>query len=107
MAYRYGIIICLFCLMMAGCSSNVESDIVGEWKGKVVKQDLVFHEDGRVEMKGHQHSVYYGNYKLEDDNKLTCVFEKLSQPVECTAKIKGDKLILTHQGGREEVYDRK
>lgn len=107
MVYRCLTVLSLICLIVAGCGSDVESEIVGEWRGMTAKQDLVFHENGRIEMKGHTHGVYEGRYTIEDGNKLTCDFERLSKPVKCTARIRGQKLILVHSGGREEVYDRK
>ena len=106
MMCRFLLVVGLACFLLTGCSSNVETEIVGEWRGITPKQDLVFHEDGQVEMKSPRHSVYEGRYSIADGNKLTCEFPSLSKPVECTAKIRGDKLTLVHTGGREEVYVR-
>jgi hypothetical protein len=106
MIYRFLLVAGLACFLLAGCSSNIETEIVGEWRGVTPKQDLVFHDDGQIEMKSPQHSVYEGNYTIADGNKLTCEFPSLSNPVECTAKISGDKLTLVHPGGRKEVYVR-
>jgi hypothetical protein len=100
-------LVSLISLIVAGCGSNVENEIVGEWGGMTAKQDLVFYEDGRIEMKGHSHGVYEGRYTIEDGNKLTCNFDRLSKPVKCTARIRGEKLTLVHPGGREEVYNKK
>lgn len=96
-------------LILAGCGSNVDvaKEILGEWKGTVPPQDFVFHAGGRVEMKDHSHGVYEGTYSIADGNKLTCTFERLSGPINCTAKISGNKLTLIHSGGREEVYTKK
>ncbi len=91
---------------MAGCSSNIETEIVGEWRGRTVKQDLVFYEDGRIEMKGHKHGMYEGRYTIGDGNKLTCDFERLSNPIKCTVQVRGKTLTLVHSGGREGVYDK-
>lgn len=107
MVYRFLMLVSLISLIMTGCGSDVENEIVGEWKGTTAKQDLVFYEDGLIEMKGHKHGVYEGRYTIEDGNKLTCNFERLSKPVKCTARIRGDNLTLVHPGGREEVYQRK
>jgi hypothetical protein len=107
MIRKYLALLGLFCLIVAGCSSDVQTDIVGEWKGMTAKQDLAFFSDSRVEMKGHSHGVYKGRYTIEDGNKLTCDFPRLSKPVICTAKIRGEKLLLVFPGGREEVYTKK
>ena len=107
MGCKWLILISLICLIFSSCGSNVETEIVGEWRGVTAKQDLVFYEDGLVEMKGHRHGVYEGQYTIEDGNKLTCDFERLSKPVKCSAKIRGDKLTLVHPGGRKEVYTKK
>ncbi len=107
MTYRYFALAGLFYLLLTGCGADVKTEIIAEWEGQTAKQDLVFHEDGRIEMKGHNHGVYEGHYIIEDGNKLTCNFLRLSQPVKCTAKIHGDELILVHPGGREEVYHKK
>lgn len=99
----------LFGLMVTGCgsSSDVQADITGEWLGQVVKQDLVFHDDGRVEMRGHEHSTYMGRYTFGTGNELTCTFDQMSEPVVCTPSISGDILTLKFPSGREEVYKRK
>ncbi len=107
MTFRHIALVSFLCLLFTGCSSDIENEIVGEWKGTVVKQDLVFHEDGHIDMKGHEHSVYSGRYTIEDVDQLTCNFPKMSEPVKCTAKIRGEKLTLIHPGGREEIYTRK
>ncbi len=101
------IVSAFFLLALAGCSSNVETEIVGEWQGITPKQDLVFHGDGQIEMKSPRHSTYKGVYSISDGNKLKCEFLGLSKPVESTAKIRGNKLTLIHSGGREEVYVKK
>ncbi len=94
-------------LIFAGCSSNVENEIIGEWEGETVKQNLLFHEYGHIEMKDHKHGLYDGQYIIEDGNKLRFDFERLSRPIKCTAKISGKKLTLVHPGGREEIYYKK
>ena len=97
----------LLCFFLAGCSADIETAIVGEWQGVTPKQDLIFHEDGSIEMKGHRHGVYTGRYTIVEGNGLICEFPLLSKPVECTAHIRGDKLTLIHSGGRKEMYVRK
>ncbi len=71
------------------------------------KQDLVFYDDGRIEMKGHNHGMYVGQYTLEKGNKLTSDFERLSKPVKFSAQIRGEKLTLLFPEGRKEVYLKK
>ena len=108
MVYRLFLIIGLICLVLPGCGSNsVETDIIGEWRGITPKQDLTFHEDGTVEMKGHEHGAYEGTYTITDGNRLTCEFSRLSQQIKCIAQIKGDELILVFESGRKENYVRK
>ena len=94
-------------LLLIACSSNVERDIIGEWRGTIAKQDLAFYEDGRVEMKGHGHGTYQGVYRVTNGNELTCTFPRLSKPVKSTAKISGNKMTLTFPSGREEAYVKK
>lgn len=96
--------------VLAGCGgSSVETGIVGEWKGDTVKQDFHFYSDGRVELNDLQHSLYSGTYKITDGSTLTCTFESpiFTEPVVMKAEIKGDKLTLTADSGRKEVYTRK
>ena len=107
MAYRTILPVIAVLLLMAGCGGDVEKEIIGEWKGMTAKQDLFFHEGGRIDMKGHNHGVYEGEYIIEEGDKLTCTFVRLSKPVQCTASIQGDTLTLTFPSGREEVYERK
>lgn len=102
--YRFLLLMSLICLLVAGCSANVETEIIGEWRGITPKQDLVFYENGQVEMKSPNHSTYTGSYSIKDGNKLTCIFPALSRPVECTAKIRGDRMTLLFASGREENY---
>ena len=74
MASRCLLLAGLLCLLAGGCGSgsDVRSEIQGEWLGQVVKQDLVFHSDGRVEMRGHEHSTYVGRYSFGSGDELTC-----------------------------------
>jgi len=97
----------LLLLFLIGCGGDVEKEIVGEWRGLTAKQDLAFHSDGSVVMKGHRHNAYEGRYVIEESDRLTCIFDRLSRPVECTAKIRGDQLTLAFSTGREEEYERK
>ena len=102
--YRFILYVSLGCLLLTGCSSNVETEIFGEWKGITPKQTLIFHQGGMVEMKSSSHSDYTGSYSVKNGNKLTCIFPALSRPIECTAKIRGDKMTLLFASGREENY---
>ncbi|MFC1838869.1 DUF5640 domain-containing protein [Thermodesulfobacteriota bacterium] len=105
MLYKLLMVIGLACFIITGCSSNVETEIIGEWKSTAPKQTLVFHQDGTVEMKSPSHSTYSGSYTIQDSNKLTFIFPSLFNPkIEREAKIRGEKLILLDPGGREEVY---
>ncbi len=98
-------LLALVALTLASCGGDVSKDILGEWKGDGIKQDIEFSEDGTVLMKGHEHSTYEGTYTLVG-NELTCTFLKLSQPVVMTVKISGSKMVLTAKSGREERYRR-
>ena len=77
MLYKLLMIIGLACFIMTGCSSNVETEIIGEWKSSAPNQTLVFHQDRTVEMKSPAHSTYAGSYTIEDGNKLTFLFPSL------------------------------
>lgn len=96
-------------LLLGGCGgTDVKTSIVGEWKGETVKQEFHFHSDGKVELNDLQHSVYFGTWEMTD-NKLTCKFESpiFTEPVVMKVEIKGDKLTMTADSGRKEVYVRK
>lgn len=103
--YKLLLLMSLCCLLLAGCSSNVENEIIGEWKGSAPNQTLIFHRDRTVEMKSPAHSTYTGSYTIEDGNKMTFVFPNLYNPtIKREAKIRGDKLILTDPKGQKEEY---
>jgi hypothetical protein len=103
--YRFLMLMSLGCLLLVGCSANVETEIIGEWKSTAPNQTLVFHNDGTIEMKSPAHSTYNGSYTILDGNKLTFVFPSLYNPtIKREAKIRGDKLILLDPKGQEEVY---
>jgi hypothetical protein len=106
-ACRLAVALWVLVFWAVGCSPDLETEIVGAWQGITPKQDLVFYEDGRVAMKGHHHGEYWGTYTIKVGKNLLCEFPRLSQPVECTARIRGDRLILAFSAGREEVYVRK
>ena len=97
-------------LLLASCGgTDGKTDIVGEWKGDTVKQDFHFFSDGRVELNDLQHSVYSGTWEITDGSTLTCTFESpiFTEPVVMKMEIKGEKLTLTADSGRKEVYIRK
>jgi hypothetical protein len=103
-------IILLIAAMIAGCGgTDIKTGIVGEWKGETVKQDFHFYSDGRVELSDLQHSIYSGTYEITGSNTLTCTFESpiFTEPVVMKVDIKGDKLTMTADSGRKEVYVRK
>ena len=105
MLYKLLMVTGLACFIMAGCSANIESEIIGEWKSSAPNQTLVFHQDMTVEMKSPAHSTYTGSYTILDGNKLTFVFPSLYNPtIKREAKIRGEKLTLLDPKGREEVY---
>ncbi|MCP4545650.1 MAG: hypothetical protein GY835_04175 [bacterium] len=95
--------------MFSGCGTDVRQGIIGEWRGETPKQDFHFYDDGRVELNDLQHSTYSGVYTVTGGNQLTCTFDSpiFTEPIVMTAKITGDKLILTADTGREEIYFRR
>lgn len=103
---RLILLITLLLALLAGCSTDVSSDILGKWHGSAGNQDLVFYQDGQLLMTSPRHGDYRGTYTLTDGNKLVCVFPKLSRPIECTAYISGNTLKLIYTSGREELYQR-
>lgn len=105
--YRLLLAVSLVFALLAGCSSDVKTEIVGEWRGVDGHQDLVFYTDGQIQMKSPRHSDYWGQYSIRDGNKMTFDFPRLAKAIECSAKIRGTKLTLAHPGGREEDYVKK
>ena len=101
------VLIISFCFLVTSCGQDIDTGILGKWRGLTAKQDLTFYEDGRVEMKGHNHGTYMGRYSIANRNDLTCSFERLSKPIKCKAKIWGKELILSFPSGRKEKYKRK
>jgi hypothetical protein len=95
--------------VLASCSPDIETGIVGEWTGKIINQDIVFYEDGQVDLNDRKYGTFEGDYTITDGNTLTCTFESaiFTEPLIYTVKIKGDKLILKRPNGREEVYVRE
>ena len=108
MKYRY-LSILAFMLVLAACSPDIETGIVGEWTGEVINQDFVFYDDGQVDLNDHKYGTFEGTYTITDGNTLTCTFESaiFTEPVISKVKIKGDKLILISSSGREDVYIRE
>ncbi len=103
-----GIVVSL--LLIAGCGgTDGKTDIVGEWKGETVKQDFHFFNDGRVELNDLQHSMYSGTWEITGGNTLSCTFDSpiFTEPVVMKIEIKGDKLTMTADSGRKEIYIRK
>lgn len=98
-----------FIFVLAACSPDIETGIVGEWTGEIINQDFVFYDDGQVELNDRKYGVFEGNYTITGDNTLTCTFESaiFTEPVVSKVKIKGDKLILISPNGRKDVYTRE
>ena len=96
-------------LLLVSCGTDIKTGIIGEWKGETVKQDFHFYSDGKVELNDLKYSMYTGTYTITDGNTLTCTFENpiFTEPVVMKAKIDGDKLTLTSDTGRKEIYVRK
>ena len=95
--------------VLASCSPDIETGIVGEWSGEVIKQDFVFYEDGYVDLIDRKYGTFEGEYTITDGNTLTCTIDSeiFTEPIISKVKIKGDKLILKSSNGREDVYIRE
>ena len=96
-------------LLLVSCGTDIKTGIIGEWKGETVKQDFHFYSDGKVELNDLKYSMYTGTYTITDGNTLNCTFENpiFKEPVVMKAKIDGNKLTLTSDTGRKEIYVRK
>jgi hypothetical protein len=93
---------------LTACTTDVNTAIVGMWKGESLKQDIQFFQDGRIKLMDKKIGVYTGSYTITDGNNLRCEFDRLFlDPVERTVKIKGNKLVLITKSGYEEVYHRQ
>jgi hypothetical protein len=105
---KWKVLFLLAVLLVASCSADVPTEIVGYWKGEVIAQDLNFTADGRVEIVDHKFSTYRGTYRITEGNVLTCDIDHniFDEPLVYTVKLKGDTMILT-EGNREEVYHRR
>ena len=101
------ILVAMFTL--TACGPDIETGIVGEWTGEVIKQDFVFYEDGYVDLIDRKYGTFEGEYTITDGNTLTCTFDSaiFTEPIMSKVKIKGDKLILKSSSGREDVYIRE
>jgi hypothetical protein len=102
------LIILAFMITLTACSTDVKTEIIGMWKGESLKQDLQFHQDGRVVLTDRQSGLYQGSYTITRNNLLTCEFEHIlfTKPVVRTVKISGDKLVLKKKSGYREIYQR-
>ena len=93
-------------LTTTGCSDDPRTAIVGSWRGETLAQDMQFFSDGRALLDDRKHGKYDGTCQVTDGNQLTCHFGGFSLPVVRTVHVRGDELVLTTNGGREEVFRR-
>lgn len=93
---------------LTACTADINTAIVGLWKGETLKQDIRFFQDGRVKLMDKQIGVYTGSYTITDGNNLRCEFDRLFlDPVVRTVKISGKKMVLTNKKGYKEIYHRQ
>lgn len=93
-------------VMLAACSEDPATAIIGEWKGETLKQDFHFYSDGRTVLTDHKLGRHEGICFVHE-NRLLCEFQRFAYPVERTVKISGNKMVMTNKSGNEEIYKRK
>lgn len=100
-------LICMLLFFMSACSSDIETELIGNWEGVSLQQNFTFYQDGRVELHDLKHGIYQGIYRISENDLLTCEFEGFSRPVVRTLEIDGDTLILHNPKSTDEKYRRK
>ncbi len=94
-------------VMIAGCSEDPRTGIIGSWEGISLKQDFRFYADGRAELLDRKHGAYRGRCSFLESGEMSCRFERFAYPVVRSVRVRGNKLILTNSNGQDEEYRRK